>query len=117
MVDHRVHFAIERLPKPPVIARLVVACVVVRYSEKPSPDVFLPSARVQMTLQTDKRVLHHILRFVAGKPQANEVTQQRLPQLAIQNRDLRRGGAPRSQRQRQGYGIVAHKTSKSRLYF
>jgi hypothetical protein len=76
-IRQEIHSPVELFAKSPFIARLTISGLVMNNAKQPATDVFLVSSRRQMALQADKRVLHHILRFVARKSKADKVAQQR----------------------------------------
>jgi hypothetical protein len=76
VIRREVLFPVECFAKSPVVAGLTIAGLIVRNAKQPPTHVFLVSTRGHMALQADKRVLHHILRFVARKSETDKVAEQ-----------------------------------------
>jgi hypothetical protein len=94
-----------------MIAGLAIPGLIVRNAKEPAADVVLRAAAGQVVLQTDEGILNDILRLIARESEADQVSQQRFAQFAIQDRNLRGAGRKAQEGQRQGYGLVTHKIS------
>jgi hypothetical protein len=57
--------------------------LIVGDAKQPAANIFLRAASCEMVVQTEKGVLDNVLRFVAGKPEANEIPKQGFAQLAV----------------------------------
>jgi hypothetical protein len=99
-----------------MIASLSIPGLIVSDSKEPAADIVLRAAGGQVVLQTDKRILHDILRFVARESETDQVSQQRFAQFAIQSGNLRGACRKAQEWQRQGYGIVTHEISIAPLF-
>jgi len=94
-----------------MVAALTIPGLIVRNAKEPAANVVLGTTYGHVALQTDEGILNDILRFITGKSEADQVSQQRFAQFAIQGGNLRGAVREAQEGQRQGYGIVTHKVS------
>ena len=103
-------------PSDSAITVLAIAGLIAGDAKEPTANIFLRAAGREMVVQPEEGVLDNVLRFVAGKPEANEIAKQRFAQFAVQGissgvvltspRACTRG--QERKRQRNWYGITRH---------
>src|SRR5258708_29525295 len=91
-----------------VVAILAVPRLIVRHAKQPASNVLLRPARGQVPVQGKKSVLNHVLRFIARKSEAYQVSKQWFAQFAIQGRSLTSACRQARERHGQGCSIAAH---------
>ena len=99
-----------------VIAVLAVSGPIVRHAKQPASHIFLRTARSQVPVQREKSILYHVLRLVARKPQANQVSKQGLAQFAIQGGRLARAAGQVERGKAKFAASPLMKSSSSRFY-
>src|SRR5262249_46631678 len=92
VIDSRVRLQIQRRAEAPMVALLPISGLIVCHPKHPAPNIVLGPAGGEVAMQAEERVLHYVLRFVEGKPEADQVTKQRLAQFSIQGSGLARAG-------------------------
>jgi len=74
------------------VTRLVIAGAVVGDAKDPTANVGLRTSGCEVLVQGEKRVLHHVLRFLRREAQPGQVSQQGLAQFLKQRGGLTRIG-------------------------
>jgi len=73
LMGDQIFSGFKRRSKTAIVAVLAIAGLIVGDAKEPTANIFLRAAGCEVMVQTKEGVLDNILRFVAGKPEANEI--------------------------------------------